>query len=61
MEKGGKEGKEISMYSVLSNNPTGDLAHNPGICPNWEWNQQPFGLHLVLNPLSHTSQASWYF
>ena len=18
--------------------PTGDLAHNPGMCPDWEWN-----------------------
>ena len=24
--------------------PTGDLAHNPGMCPDWESNQQPFGL-----------------
>ena len=24
--------------------PTGDLAHNPGMCPDWELNQQPFGL-----------------
>ena len=23
--------------------PTGDLAHNPGMCPDWEWNQRPFG------------------
>ena len=23
---------------------TGDLAHNPGICPDWELNQQPFDL-----------------
>ena len=23
--------------------PTGDLAHNPGVCPDWELNQQPFG------------------
>ena len=22
--------------------PTGDLAHNPGMCPDWELNQQPF-------------------
>ena len=21
----------------------GDLAHNPGMCPDWEWNQRPFG------------------
>ena len=24
--------------------PTGNLAHNPGMCPDWELNQQPFGL-----------------
>ena len=24
--------------------PTGDLACNPGMCPDWELNQQPFGL-----------------
>ena len=23
--------------------PTGDLAHNPGMSPDWESNQQPFG------------------
>ena len=23
--------------------PTGDLAHNPGMCPDWESNQQLFG------------------
>ena len=23
--------------------PTGDLACIPGMCPNWESNQQPFG------------------
>ena len=24
--------------------PTGDLAHNPGMCPDWELNPRPFGL-----------------
>ena len=24
--------------------PTGDLACNPGICPDWEWNQRPLAL-----------------
>ena len=23
--------------------PTGDLAHNPGTCPDWESSQRPFG------------------
>ena len=26
---------------------TGDLAHNPGMCPEWESNQPPFGLQTV--------------
>ena len=24
--------------------PTGDLARNPGLCPDWEFNQRPFHL-----------------
>ena len=28
----------------LARPPTGDLACNPGMCPYWELNQQPFGL-----------------
>ena len=23
--------------------PSGDLPHNPGMCPDWEPNQRPFG------------------
>ena len=23
--------------------PTGDLAHNAGMCPEWELNRRPFG------------------
>ena len=38
--------------------PTGDLAHNPGICPDGESNQRPFGSQPVLNPLSHTNQGN---
>ena len=31
--------------SVASHTPpSGDLAHNPGTCPAWEWKQWPFGL-----------------
>ena len=35
--------------------PAGGLACNPGMCPDWESNQQPFGFQPALNPLSHTS------
>ena len=37
--------------------PTGDLACNPGMCPDWESNRQPFGLQPPLNPLSYASQG----
>ena len=37
--------------------PTADLAHNPGMCPDWESNRQPFGSQPALNPLSYTSQG----
>ena len=49
--------------------PTGDQAHNPGMCPDWESNWRPFGLQadaqstepdqpglglMVFNPQSST-------
>ena len=46
--KRGREGEregEKHLYVVVSCIPlTGDLAHNLGICLNWESNQQPLGL-----------------
>ena len=41
--------------------PTGDLARNPGMHPDWELNQPRFGLQPVLNPLSHTSHGELLF
>ena len=41
---GRKRGRETSICGCLSwPPPTGDLAHNPGICPDWEVNRRPFG------------------
>ena len=31
------------MCGCFSMPPTGDLACNPGMCPDWESNQQSFG------------------
>ena len=43
MGKGGrKRGRECVVASCAP--PTGDLARNPGMCPDWELNQRPFGL-----------------
>ena len=35
---------------------TGNLTLNPGMCPDWELNQQPFDLQASTQSLSHTSQ-----
>ena len=37
--------------------PSGDLACNPDMCPDWELNWRPFGSQPMLNPLSYTSQG----
>ena len=39
----GERGGEKHQCVVASHvPPTRDLAHNPGMCPDWESNQQPF-------------------
>ena len=44
-EGGREEEGEKHQCAVASGTPpTGDLAHNPGMCPDWESNWQPFGL-----------------
>ena len=42
--KGRREGEKHQCVVASHTPPTGDLAHNPGMCPDWESNQQPFGL-----------------
>ena len=37
---------------------TGDLAYNPGMCPDWELAGDPLVRRAALNPVSHTSQGS---
>ena len=68
LERG--EGKEKEMqrnFKVQENHwsfashtpPTRDLADNPGMCPDWEWNwTSDFSIsRMIPNPLSHTSQG----
>ena len=47
VERGeGKEKKRernINVWLPLTCAPTGDLARNPGMCPDWESNWQLFG------------------
>ena len=53
-ERGGEKHQCVVASHVA---PTGDLACNPGTCPDWESNRRPFGSQPVLNPLSYTSQG----
>ena len=42
--RGGERKGEKHQCVVPCHMPrTGDLAHNPGMCPDWELNWQPFG------------------
>ena len=38
-----REGEKHQCVVASHAPPTGDLAHNPGMCPDWESNWQPFG------------------
>ena len=52
-----KRGRQTSVCGCLSRALTGDLAHKPGMCPDWESKRRPFGLQAGTQPLSHTSQS----
>ena len=58
--EGKREGEKHQCVFASCVSPTGDLAHNPGMCPDWESNRQPSGLQVALNPLSHSSRGSPY-
>ena len=38
-----REGENHQCVVASHTLPTGDLACNPGMCPDWESNQRPFG------------------
>ena len=54
--EGQREGEKHQLVASCIS-PTRGLAYNPGLCPDWELNQWPFGRRLALNPMSHTSQG----
>ena len=38
-----KEGEKHQCVVASQMPLTGGLAHNPGLCPDWEWSWRPFG------------------
>ena len=45
LDRGEGKGEGENHQCVVASHtpPTGDLAYNPGLCPDWESNQQSFG------------------
>ena len=54
---GEREGEKYQCVVASRMPPTGDLAGNPGMCPDWESTGNPLLCRPALNPLSHTSQG----
>ena len=48
--KGEREGEKDHCVVAFSGPPTGDLACNPGMCPDWESNQWLFGSQAGTQP-----------
>ena len=55
--EGEREGEKHQCVVASRTPSNGDLAHNTGMCPDWDLYQWPIGLWAALNPLSHTSQG----
>ena len=56
----GEQGEEnINVWLCLLHPAAGDLAHNPGMCPDWELNQWPFGLQAS-TPSTEQHQSGPY-
>ena len=43
-KEGEREGEKDQCVVASHTPPTGDLAHNPGMCPDWESNRWPCDL-----------------
>ena len=52
-KEGDREGEKHQCVVASHMPPTGDLAHNPGMCPDQQSSQQPFTLWNATQ-LSHT-------
>ena len=53
---GGRKRRETSVCASCAS--TGDLAHNPDMCPDWESANNPLVRRPALSPLNHTDQCS---
>ena len=55
-----QRGRETAKCGCLSSAPTGDLAHNPGMCPDWESIPGLFGSQAGAQS-TEPHQPGWLF
>ena len=57
---GGRKGEKQQCVVASHTPPTGDLAYNPGMCPDWESNPQTFGSQASAQSTEpHPARAPW--
>ena len=56
----GREGEKQQYVVAPHTPPSGDLANNPGMCPDWESNRQPFIHTPALNHWATPARAVFY-
>ena len=58
----GREGEKHQCVVATCTLPTGDLAHNPGVCSDWELNPRPFDSQADTQSTEpHQPELSYYF
>ena len=55
--EGEREGEKHQCVVAPCAPPIGDLACNPGMCPDWESNRRPFGLQACAQSTELTRQS----
>ena len=62
-KRGGGREKErernSNVWLPLTWPPAGNVVHNPGICPDWELNQGPFGSQTCTQPTELHQPGQW--
>ena len=56
--EGEREREKHQCVVASHTTPIVDLAHNPGMCPDWESNQQPFGSQACV-PSTELHKPEW--
>ena len=58
--EGEREGEKHPRVVASWAPTTGDLAHNPGMCPDWDLNWRPFGLQASIQSTEPHQPGRWY-